>query len=177
MCCVRLQISSERVTAFTGRPRCMTCDSLDSVIRASLVILDFLFLLSHSPKNFQCYNGCSALFSLNMHAGGSSETFLLIYQTTWRHTPENCNLNIYILYNDQTVRYNKTGQLWSVPECTVSTRSLCTSCADDGIRVPYTGRFIRLLTGSRLCSSWQPMHRRLRGAYEFCRWINMPFGR
>jgi hypothetical protein len=40
-----------------------------------------------------------------------------------------------------------------------------------------TGRFLPLLTGLRLCSSWRPVHRWLQGASEFCQWIYMPVGR
>jgi hypothetical protein len=40
-----------------------------------------------------------------------------------------------------------------------------------------TGRFLRSLTGSRLCASRLPAHRRLWVKYEFCRWMSMPDGR
>jgi hypothetical protein len=40
-----------------------------------------------------------------------------------------------------------------------------------------TGRFLSLLTASRLCASRRQVHRRLPGAYEFCRWISVPDGR
>jgi hypothetical protein len=40
-----------------------------------------------------------------------------------------------------------------------------------------TGRFLPFLAGSRLYASRRPVHRWLRGAYEFCQWINMPVGR
>jgi hypothetical protein len=45
------------------------------------------------------------------------------------------------------------------------------------IDISYTWRFLPLSTGSRPCASQRPVHRRLRGAYEFCRWINTPVGR
>jgi hypothetical protein len=58
--------------------------------------------------------------------------------------------------------------------------SECETCRRDWlplIHINYTGGFLSLLTGSRLCASRRPVHRRLRDAYEFYCWINMPVGR
>jgi hypothetical protein len=41
----------------------------------------------------------------------------------------------------------------------------------------YSERFLTLLAGSRVRASRRLVHRRLRGAYEFCRWISMLNGR
>jgi hypothetical protein len=42
------------------------------------------------------------------------------------------------------------------------------------VRPKTIRRFLPLLTGSWLCASRRQVHRRLRGACKFSRWINMP---
>jgi hypothetical protein len=39
------------------------------------------------------------LSTLKMKFAGSSETLVFIYQTTWPHIPENCNLDMQYQYS------------------------------------------------------------------------------